>query len=93
MPKKFEYNFTKESELSELRSRVGELEEENSLLKESLEELIRVNTELTESIEEFNQGDMQGQQVELMAHTIEELNSEVDTLRAQLENRSSRQGG
>jgi hypothetical protein len=47
MSKKFEYNFTNENELLELRERIYELEEENNLLKQSLEELIKVNTELT----------------------------------------------
>lgn len=33
MSKKFEYNFTAENELVELRERITELEEENNLLK------------------------------------------------------------
>lgn len=89
MSKKFEYNFTAENELADLRDRVSELEEENTLLKQSLEELIKVNTELTESIEDFNNENMQqeyqAQQVMQMQQTIETLNNEIENLRREVD--------
>ena len=76
-----------EGELTYLRERVNELEEENSILKESLEELINVNKELTESIEEYNQdnNDNSYQQDKIMdmQNTIEAMNQEIIQLRSQ----------